>query len=156
MSTTKDTLLDDLRNPPLTQIEDLASRLQSTAGQAPGDTRTVLPKFFDTALKDRDATRQVTSDIAIPNHETLSPRIADINTRRARLAGIADLIEDAVRQAFPHTDLPLDHNARNAALNILISRPDVDQVVDQPSQRDRTYYHPHPGMATATTTSRCY
>lgn len=53
----------------------------------------------------------------------------DRSVERSRglgLAGIADLIEDAVRQAFPHTTLPLDYNAPNAALNILISTPDVD------------------------------
>jgi len=66
--------------------------------------------------------------------------------RMLGLPGIADLIEDAVRQVFPDTDLPLDHDARAAALNLLISTPDVDQVVDQLGHRDWTYYHPHPGV----------
>lgn len=36
-------------------------------------------------------------------------------------------------------NMPLDHDARNAALNLLISTPDVDDVVERISQRDLTY-----------------
>ena len=62
--------------------------------------------------------------------------------RMLGLPGVADLIEDAVRQVFPDNNLPLNQDARNAALNFLISTPDVDDVVERLGQRDLTYYHP--------------
>ena len=55
-------------------------------------------------------------------------------------AWIADVVENAVRQVFPDNHLPLDHEARSTVLDELMASPDVDEVVDQLGQRDRTYY----------------
>ena len=43
--------------------------------------------------------------------------------RMLGLAPVADLVEDAVRQVFPDNSLPLDHDARNAALDLLMATP---------------------------------
>ena len=55
-------------------------------------------------------------------------------------AWVADLVEDAVRQVFPDDDLPLDHDVRRAALDVLTDSADVDEVVDRLGRLDRTYY----------------
>lgn len=60
--------------------------------------------------------------------------------RMLGLAWVADLVEDAVRQVFPDNNLPLDHGVRNAALDLLMVTPDVDEVVERLGQRDLTYY----------------
>ena len=67
--------------------------------------------------------------------------------RMLGLTWVADLVEDAVRQVFPDNNLPLDHDARNAALDLLMATPDVDEVVDRLGQRDRTYSHAGPGYS---------
>jgi hypothetical protein len=79
------------------------------------------------------------------SYSCLYPQLVE-GHRMLGLPGIADLVEEVVREVFPETGLPLDHDNRLAALEELTSTPEGEQVVDRLEPRDQSYYHPDPSL----------